>query len=162
MKGARRAPGGGRKPKPTERKVAAGNPGKRALNKAAPEFGKLAAVDKPEWLVEEAGAMWNTVVPLLCKQKVLEPTDLHNAEAFCAAYGRWRLAEREVAQHGITVPSPMGGLVKNPAVTVINEALRQMAMFGSLLGLDPSSRSRLMGGARKGGDNPFADLLGGA
>ena len=72
--------------------------------------------------------------------QVLEPTDLHNVEAFCAAYGRWRIAEREVAQNGITVPSPMGGLVKNPAVTVINEALRQMAMFGALLGLDQAGR----------------------
>lgn len=160
MKGAKRAPGGGRKRKPTERKIAAGNPGKRALNKAAPEFGKLAMVDRPVWLSEDAGAMWDTVVPLLCSQRVLEPTDLHNVEAFCSAYGRWREGERHVVEHGITVESPMGGLVKNPAVTVINEALRQLAMFGSLLGLDPSSRSRLMGGNRSQTDNPFAQLLG--
>lgn len=162
MKGAKRAPGGGRKPKPTARKIAAGNPGKRVLNKNAPEFGKLAAVDRPEWLVDEAGAMWDTVVPLLCSQRVIEPTDLHNAEAFCAAYGRWRIAEREVAKEGITICGPMGGTVKNPAVTVINEALRQMAMFGSLLGLDPSSRTRLMSGSRKSAGNPFAELLGGS
>lgn len=162
MKGAKRAPGGGRKAKPVERKVAAGNPGKRALNKSAPEFGKLVAIDRPEWLTGDAGGMWDTVVPLLCSQRVLEPTDLHNVEAFCAAYGRWRTAEREVAKEGITVTGPMGGTQKNPAVTVINEALRQMAMFGSLLGLDPSSRQRLMGAGRGKGANPFADLLGGS
>lgn len=159
MGGTKRAPGGGRKPKPIERKKAAGNPGKRGLNKAAPTYGKLVDVDAPAWLSDDARLMWISVVPLLCGQRVLEPTDLHNVEAFCSAYARWREAERHVAEHGITVSGPMGGLVKNPAVTVINEALRQMATFGSLLGLDPSSRSRVMGGRPTREDNPFSQLL---
>ena len=159
MGGTRRAPGGGRKPKPVERKKAAGNPGKRALNKAEPSYGKLVDADAPTWLSDEAQLMWVSIVPLLCSQRVLEPTDLHNVEAFCSASGRWRDAEREVAKNGITVTGPMGGLVKNPAVTVINEALRQMATFGSLLGLDPSSRSRVMGGRPTRDANPFSDLL---
>jgi P27 family predicted phage terminase small subunit len=160
MGGTKRAPGGGRKAKPIERKQAAGNPGKRALNKAAPSYGKLVNVDAPAWLGDDARGMWETVVPLLCSQRVLEPTDLHNVEAFCSAYARWRDAEREVSEYGVTIVGPMGGRVKNPAVTVINEALRQLAMFGSLLGLDPSSRSRVMGGRPSKTDNPFSRLLG--
>lgn len=159
MKGAKRAPGGGRKRKPTAVKALAGNPGKRALNKAEPDFGRLADVDCPIWLEGEAAAMWKTVVPHLCAQGVLAPTDLHNVEAFCSAYGRWRQAEAEVKAVGLTVTSAMGSPMKNPAVTVINEALRQLAMFGALLGLDPSSRSRLMGGKKIGDANPFAALL---
>ena len=41
----------------------------------------------------------------------------------------------------------------------MNEAARQMAMFGSLLGLDPSSRSRLIGEGQKKKGNQFAGVL---
>lgn len=160
MGGVATRPGRGRKPKPTKQKQLAGNPGKRKLNAAEPDFGSIEGADAPEWLPELARQMWETVVPLLCAQHVLAPTDLHNVEAFCLAYNRWRLAEDDVAENGITALSPMGGRVKNPAVTVANEALRQLTSFGALLGLDPSSRSRLMGKKPAGAANPFGELVG--
>ncbi|WLQ13243.1 P27 family phage terminase small subunit [Hahella aquimaris] len=58
-------------------------------------------------------------------------TDAHNLEAFCASYGRWRQAERELAQYGITTTDANGGLKKNPAATVANESLKQLATFGA-------------------------------
>jgi phage terminase small subunit len=36
-----------------------------------------------------------------------------------------------------------------------------MVTFGSLLGLDPSSRSRLTGGKKPAGNNEFSALLNG-
>lgn len=159
MGGVATRPGRGRKPKPTKQKALAGNPGKRKLNSAEPDFGLMAGADAPEWMPDLARSMWETVVPLLCGQNVLAPTDLHNVEAFCLAYSRWRIAETDIAENGITGVSPMGARVKNPAVTVANEALRQMTSFGALLGLDPSSRSRLMGKKPSGGANPFGDLV---
>jgi P27 family predicted phage terminase small subunit len=151
----------GRKPKPTQRKIAAGNPGKRALNKEEPDFGAVTNVDSPEWITGYARDMWERVVPLLCKQQVLQMTDLHNVEVFCGAYGNWRMASEEVAKHGIVVSGAQGGPVKNPALTAVNEAARQMATYGALLGLDPSSRARLVGGGKKKPDNEFAALLNG-
>jgi P27 family predicted phage terminase small subunit len=151
----------GRKPKPTQRKIAAGNPGKRALNKAEPDFGGVTNIAPPEWIIGHARDMWERVVPLLCKQKVLQMTDLHNVEVFCNAYANFRAASEDVARNGLVVAGAQGGPVKNPAATVFNEASRQMATFGALLGLDPSSRSRLMGGGGKKPDNPFAGLLNG-
>jgi phage terminase small subunit len=62
-------PGRGRKPKPTARKIAAGNPGKRALNKDEPDFGLVTNIEPPEWIAGEARDMWERVVPLLCGQK---------------------------------------------------------------------------------------------
>ncbi|WP_254632460.1 P27 family phage terminase small subunit [Achromobacter denitrificans] len=47
------------------------------------------------------------------------------------------------------------------AATVANEAMKQMATFGSFLGLDPSSRQRMQGPKKAGKGNPFAALLGG-
>ncbi|MEW7867483.1 phage terminase small subunit P27 family [Aeromonas diversa] len=161
MGGQATVPGRGRKPKPTALKRLAGNPGKRSLNNAEPTFTPLLYVECPEWLAEDqwAPTMWDMVIRELCGAEVLCVTDLHNLEAFCAAYSRWRRAEIEITKHGLVVEGATGGPVKNPACTVANESLKQMTTYGSLLGLDPSSRSRLIGGNKKqGGGNPFAAL----
>src|SRR5690554_2617567 len=148
MGGVASVPGRGRKPKPTAKKKLAGNPGKRALNKNEPEFTEIKNIDVPGWIeeFELASGMWKTIAPELCKERVLSITDIHNLEIFCMAYQRWRDAQTDVASYGITIVAATGSHIKNPALTAINESARQMATFGSMLGLDPSSRSRLIGG----------------
>lgn len=150
----------GRKPKPTARKVAAGNPGKRAINKDEPDFGVVTNIYAPEWLQGHGRDLWEHLAPMLCKQQVLQATDIQNLEAYCAAYGRFRAGEEDIQKEGITVVGAQGGVVKNPAATIINEALRQMSSYGSLLGLDPTSRQRLRGPQKHNKGNPFAALLG--
>lgn len=54
-----------------------------------------------------------------------------------------------------------GGPIKNPALIALNEADKQLIAFGSLLGLDPASRQRLIGGNKKPCNNPFGALLNG-
>jgi P27 family predicted phage terminase small subunit len=150
----------GRRAKPTAKKELAGNPGKRALNKDEPDFGLVENIDAPEWIVAEARDMWERVVPLLCSQKILQMTDLHIVELFCSAYANWRVAQADVVRNGPVVLGAQGGPTKNPAATVVKESASQMATFGAMLGLDPSSRQRLMGGGKKKTDNPFGALLG--
>lgn len=151
----------GRKPKPVARKVAAGNPGKRAINTLAPTFDAVVNVDPPEWLGDgPARDLWLHLAPLLCNQQVMQATDIQNLEFYCAAYGRFREGERDIAKNGITVPGAQGGMVKNPAATVINEAVRQMATIGTLLGLDPSSRQRLLGPKKRDAGAELAAILG--
>ncbi|MCR8931941.1 MULTISPECIES: phage terminase small subunit P27 family [unclassified Pseudomonas] len=106
-----------------------------------------------------AATMWKMVVPELLREHVIALTDLHNVEAFCTAYSKWRMAEDSVQQFGIVVSSAQGSPIKNPALTAANEAMRQMVTFGSMLGLDPSSRSRLIGGNKEKQTNEFAQLL---
>ncbi|MDR0250691.1 MAG: phage terminase small subunit P27 family [Burkholderiales bacterium] len=134
---------------------AAGNPGKRKLNHLEPDFGLITNIDPPEWLGNNAAEMWRRVVPMLCKQQVLEMSDIHNVEVFCVAYGNFREAQKELLADGIVYEGK-----KHPAATVITEASKQMALFGSLLGLDPSSRQRLFGVKPKGvKTNPFEALM---
>lgn len=153
------APGRGRKPKPTSQKELAGNPGKRELNHAEPDFTKVTDIDPPEWMEARAQDMWRHLVPELLKEKILCITDLHNVEAFCVSYDKWRMAEEAVQTHGILISTESGAVIKNPALTAANEALRQIASFGAQLGLDPSSRSRIIGGGKKSSANPFEGLL---
>lgn len=158
MGGKALVPGRGRKAKPVARKKAAGNPGRRTLNNNQPAFTELKNVDAPEWIDGHAREMWERVSTELCAQGVLSIADLHNLEVFCDAYGRWRDAREKVKLQGMVVEGAMGGPLKNPHITVINEALKQMATFGALLGLDPSSRQRLTGPNKKG-SNAFGGLL---
>lgn len=153
------APGRGRKPKPTAKKELAGNPGKRQLNHAEPDFSAVVNVDAPGWMNERAQAMWEMLTPELLREKILCITDMHNVEAFCVAYDKWRMAEEAVQEHGILITTESGTVIKNPALTAANEALRQIATFGAQLGLDPSSRSRLIGSGGKQNENPFAGLI---
>ena len=159
MGGTATVAGRGRKPKPTAKKILAGNPGKRALNKAEPEFSKITNVDPPEWLNDRAAQMWRMVVPELLRENVVAITDLHNVEAFCVAYDNWRMAQESVQQHGIVVAGAQGGPIKNPALTAANETMRQIVTFGSMLGLDPASRTRLIGGNKERETNEFTQLL---
>ncbi|WP_151732530.1 phage terminase small subunit P27 family [Acinetobacter ursingii] len=161
MGGIASIPGRGRKAKPQEAKKANGNPGKRPLNNHVPEFSQVVNIDVPDYMkhLEFASVIWTSIVPELLKNKILCITDMHNLEAFCIAYENWRKAQREVAAHGIVVEGAQGGPIKNPALTAMNESSRQMATFGALLGLDPSSRQRLTGGGGKKKSNSFAGVL---
>ena len=151
----------GRRPKPVAKKQLAGNPGKRALNTAEPDFGLVQTVDCPIWMGEFGRELWETVAPLLCKERVIEATDVQNLEVYCNAYDQFRMGQEEVRKNGVTVMGA-NSMVKNPAVTAVKEAAAMMATYGGMLGLDPSSRQRLTGGTKKdGGGNPFAALLNG-
>lgn len=151
----------GRPPKPTALKVIQGNAGKRKLNKNEPSPDALVVVpEPPEWFGPIAVAAWQQVAPWLVEAKILTSTDLHNLEAFCMAYQRWREAQDDITKLGIVV---MGSKqkIKNPACTVANETMRQMATFGSALGLDPAARARLKPGGAEKPKNPFTALRGG-
>lgn len=152
---AARRPGQGRKPKPNNQKKLSGS---RRVNQQAVEFDLITNVDPPEWLPELARGMWLTLCPQLCNSKVLSTTDIHNLEAFCSAYSRWRKAEEEIAKVGITIATVAGGFIKNPACTVANESLRQLQSFGASLGLDPASRGRLISPTSGKNSNPFNDF----
>ncbi|MBY8029415.1 phage terminase small subunit P27 family [Vibrio fluvialis] len=149
----------GRPAKPTAKKLLAGNPGKRALNKDEPNFELVTNIECPEWMGEYGRALWETVVPMLCKEKVLCATDIQNLEVYCSAYDQFRVCEDNIKQLGIIVTGATGGPVKNPALTAKNEAIKQMASFGGMLGLDPSSRQRLTGGKKQEKGNKFQDLM---
>ena len=153
--------GRGRKPKPRELGPQNRSPLKNIIVCGGTDFSDVVNIDPPIYFdgLEFATIIWKSVVPELLKNRVLKITDMHNVEMFCIAYENMRQAQKEISQNGITVEGATGGPIKNPAVTTLNEASRQMIQFGSMLGLDPSSRTRLTGASPKESNtNPFANL----
>ena len=125
------------------------------------DFEGVYDIDVPDYMegMENASVMWQSVVPKLLERKTLKITDMHNVEMFCIAYENLRKSQQEVAMMGITLTTDSGGVIKNPALTALNEASKQLAQFGAMLGLDPASRSRLMGDGGKKKGNAFAEVL---
>ena len=148
MGGIAAVAGRGRKPKPIKKSN-------------TPDFGKVIDIAPPDYFcdLEFASMMWRSIVPELLKNEVIRITDMHNVEGFCVAYDNYRQCQKDIAENGVTVMGGNGNLAKNPALTAINEAMKQMTMFGSMLGLDPSSRQRLTGVGGKEKTNSFASVL---
>lgn len=112
MGGIATVAGRGRKPKPTKLKELNGNAGKRALNKNEPQFDKIMNIEPPKWLEPLAVEMWQRVIPQLCANDLLTVGYLHNVEAFCTAYARWRQAQIEINKYGVVVPHPETGVLQ--------------------------------------------------
>lgn len=152
MGGIAAVPGRGRKPKPKSGKAVASN---------VPKFSEVVDIEPPDYMLglKYAPMIWQSIMPELLENEMLRITDMHNVEVFCMAYATYRECQTEIAKEGVTVLGASGSPIKNPALTALNEAARQMATFGSLLGLDPSSRQRLIGGGAKDKTNSFTGVL---
>lgn len=159
MTGKATVSGRGRKPTPTKVKERRGNPGKRKLNKNEPQFSEFNEHSPPPVQLNEDGQrMWAFLLKELLPQGVLFQTDLETVVNYCIAYQNRNIACQDIDKYGSIIESD-SGLKRNPAYTTLKEASSEMAKWGAMLGLDPSSRQRLIGKADEQSNNPFAELL---
>jgi phage terminase small subunit len=82
----------GRKPKPTAVKRATGNPGRRPLPEAEPEFAEPAAEDltPPAWLSEYEREEWGRIVPELVRVGLVRSVHLSALGIICGLYANYR------------------------------------------------------------------------
>lgn len=115
---------------------------------------QLTCIEPPPQLRDEnAIDIWNTTSEILIQRKVLSLADAAMLLVYCNSFSLYLEAEQEVLDGGLTVMSAQGGAKKNPAVNVRQDAISALMRAGSLLGLDPLSRSRVSGGGgNSGGD----------
>jgi len=150
---------GGRPPKPTKLKVIQGNPGKRPLNKDEPRYDPADLMQLPKGLPDIAVTVWEEYAPELMASKVLTIVDTHNFFAFCVNYAMWVKAVETLLEKGtpLTEFAAQGGNKKNPEISALTEFQKNWVQLGTLLGLDPSSRTRLSIPGTHGKDNPFGN-----
>jgi P27 family predicted phage terminase small subunit len=132
----------GRKPKPTETKRAAGNPGRRPLNKAEPT-PPPALPAPPAHLDEPASEKWRELSAQLFTQGVLTTIDVDALAFYCVLFSRWQKAERIVREQGEIVTTALGNLVQNPYLSIANKSMEKMMGISVEFGMTPSSRSRV-------------------
>lgn len=153
----------GRKPKPNEVKILAGNPGKRKLN-PGPQLAR-ALPRCPGHLVGEARKEWHRVVRELHEAGLLTRVDRGALAAYCSAWSRWVMAETKLAEL-VSKGDPADWVTKTasgyeqqtPWLTISNSAQDLMRKFMVEFGMTPSSRSRVTAG-EKPAEKSLADIL---
>lgn len=124
-----RASGGGRKPKTSTQH-------KSSLTRIAP----------PDELIDEmAVRIWKTQSKILIERGTFELEDAPLLVAYCNSFAYMLQAEQEIGAQGLVVPTADGSIKKSPFVGVRNDCIAQLTRTGSLLGLDPLTRLRMLG-----------------
>ena len=150
----------GPKPAPALAVVREGNPGKRPIKDSV----KLppSALSEPKWadLLDEesavdASALWRQLAPTLARSVGLVGEQQVALEDYCVTVARMRQGERAISRDGMVVEGAMGGLVKNPWTTVLNQYRAHLRSLIGELGLSPSAATRITRPEADGDDDPF-------
>jgi P27 family predicted phage terminase small subunit len=152
----------GRKPKPSLQVVKEGNPGKRPVKDSA----KLppSALIEPDWadllpsddaVAATAGRMWKRNAPTLARSVGLVGEQQEVLVDYCITWARIEQGERALSREGMVIPGAMGGLVKNPWTTVLNQYRSHLRSLIGELGLSPASATRITRPESSNEDDPF-------
>lgn len=148
----------GRKPKPTARQIAEGDPSKHGKGKlrerlTAEPNAKRGLPACPRHLRGRARSAWNFWAEELGAMNLDHRPDAMMLEGACVGYARAVQADLQLAKEGITVEESVIDdeskekivlkIRKHPAVEVANAAWRQVRAFCCEFGLSPVSRTRL-------------------
>jgi len=131
----------GRKPKPTEMKRRAGNPGKRKLPQAEPKprvspdmkvgaIGRLATQFRERYL------------PELRRLKVLTDVDVAAFELMGTHYAMAWNAARRIEREGLT-RAVDGAMHKHPLLQVFRDNSNAFRAYAAEFGMTPSARTRI-------------------
>lgn len=132
----------GRKPKPTALKALAGNPGKRPLNDREPKPTAYGG-GPPEWLGDEAKAVWKQMAPALQKAGLLTVLDVAAFTCLCQCAAEIEIASKILKQDGHVITSgDKGYKQQHPAVGMLRSAWRMLLSFAGEFGLTPASRQK--------------------
>ena len=132
----------------------------------------------PNYFGPIAAACWRKIVPYLESTERVQRIDAGMVEQYCTQYEIYRQAYADVQENGIQTPiyksvqnnrgeiidRDFVGFKKNPAVSTMDAAIRQIRSLSSELGLTPTSRASLLSltADDEGDDGPsLADMLSG-
>ena len=143
--------------KPTALKIIQGNPGKRPLPKDEPRL-PVVAPDPPDTLSEDARKHWDRIVGQLAESGIMTALDSDALAAYCEAYTRWLLANRNLIKTGCVIKGADDQPRHNPYLRVANDAFQQMRCLLQEFGLSPASRARIHAAPPAPAENPFAAI----
>lgn len=146
----------GRKPIPNRIKLLRGNPGKRPLNMAAPQWTPVSGT--PEWLDGFAKQEWDEIAPDLMAQKMLTRAGQAAFACYCVAVGNMRTALEYL--HGSQLLGVQDGKpTRHPAYALLREAMADVRSFASEFGFTPASATKVAQGAKPAPDSLDEFLL---
>lgn len=158
-------------PKPTALKIAAGNPGKRALNSAEP-VPPAGAPEPPEFLDERSRRVWDQLVPMLSKTGLARKIDGCALGRYCVSLIMWHDAVDFTRKNGTTyavraestyaegkeVPGRVLGFREFPQAAQVRKLSQQLLLIEREFGLTPAARTRIQIEADKKAGNDVNEL----
>jgi P27 family predicted phage terminase small subunit len=147
----------GRPPKPTVLKLITGNPGCRPLNANEPQPRRQLPAPPVE-LCEDGKVEWRRICSELHRLGLLTVLDRGALAAYCQAYGRWIMAERELLGQSLIIETGTGSVIQNPLVGIANKAMLAFLRCAVEFGMTPAARSRISGKATADETNTFAEF----
>jgi len=121
-------------------------------------------INPPEELMGEAARrIWKQQSRVLIDRGTFEVEDAPLLQAYCNAWQMMLDAEVRIAKEGFTLPTADGSEKMHPVINVRDKSVQQLSRLGSLLGLDPLTRLRMLGGDGAGDSdqnevNEFAEF----
>lgn len=97
----------------------------------------------PEWLEEEAQAMYARLAPLMGQLGLLTEATCETFAGYCQCYGQWKNAAAIVKKEGLTYTSTTGAMRIHPAAQYASDMTKQLRLYASEFGLTPASRNRV-------------------
>jgi P27 family predicted phage terminase small subunit len=158
----------GNRPVPTKIKLLTGNPGKQAINKSEPE--PLRGIPPmPKWLSEFPVAVeeWNRESTILDGMGVLTMAEAGMLAHRCYLSSEIQQMAVEIKKEGrVAYTSRMDSLGNevmdakaNPKAIQIKNLITEYRQLGSLLGMDPASRTRISVDLDGGKKSKFSGLV---
>jgi P27 family predicted phage terminase small subunit len=122
----------------------------------------------PSHFEENEIKIWNTTIELLRGMCVIEKIDQAVLGAYCDAFAKWQMSEREIIKlkrrKGIKALLVLGGngnMTVHPWVTFSKAAQKDMVFYASQLGMTPAARLRVQAVPQRQSSNPFIKLKAG-
>lgn len=115
----------------------------------------------PDYFNATATKEWERIIPVLKKDLPLSEADYGMLVAYCLAFARVASAEREIRNKGVFMKASNGARVANPAVRMQSNAMSDMKMAATALGMTMIERSKiaLNSAKEKAPSDPFAELM---
>lgn len=138
---------GGPRPEPIPLKILKGNG--RGLDVGGRPIPQVPPFERceptaPSWLVGEALALWEQLVPPLAALDILKAEDTAVLSALCSAYGELVETDAIIRREGATVTNPTSGHVAaHPLIPHRASARRAVLALSREFGLSPASEQDL-------------------
>jgi P27 family predicted phage terminase small subunit len=119
--------------------------------KDTPKFKRLPPI-APEWLPPVAREEWDRIVPELARLELLKVADRAALTAYCLAWDRLVQAQKQITADGVLGTNSQG-VVRHPAVAVVEAASKELRSWAAEFGLTPSAENKLAVRETNDGDN---------
>ncbi|MBV8971766.1 MAG: phage terminase small subunit P27 family [Sphingomonadaceae bacterium] len=133
-------------PRPTRLKLLQGETRPSRIGSPEPQ-PREHPPEAPTWLAVEARAVWDRTVAELDAMGMAFAADADALAVYCNAVVNHARAQQVLDRSGVLVKGADGGIVRNPANTVVNHNAAVIARFAREFGLTPSARVGLAGEA---------------